>query len=216
MLCPNPEKRISSREIVLTIKNWDKINKIELPEECIKIKKKQIEELNLINKHNLLQDEDIKKVQEKIKNKKEGNQNLLWDFDSNHISNNSNNNDNNYNILDLEFINSPTTKKENNEDTFDFFQNNNTLNNQNNINQNLFQFNDNNIINNNNQNLNDNDIFSVPSNTVNQNNNNNNFDYGFHIDNNKQQTVSFNTKEEIKSQENTHKANSQDILSFFK
>ena len=216
MLCPNPEKRISSREIVLTIKNWDKINKIELPEECIKIKKKQIEELNLTNKHNLLQDEDIKKVQEKIKNKKEGNQNLLWDFDSNHISNNSNNNDNNFNILDLEFINSPTTKKENNEDTFDFFQNNNTLNNQNNINQNLFQFNDNNIINNNNQNLNDNDIFSVPSNTVNQNNNNNNFDYGFHIDNNKQQTVSFNTKEEIKSQENTHKANSQDILSFFK
>ena len=221
MLCTNPEKRISSRDIVLTLKNWGKINKIELPDEVINIKKRQNGEIDLLNGQNFIGDDEIKKVQEKIKNKEVGvignNKNLLWDFnvdDSNNNninSKNNNNNNNDKNILDFEFMDSPkqikNEKKNNNENIFNFFQNdnNNTSNNNNNNNKDLFEFETNN-----------NEINKNVNNSNNINNSSNqNYDYGFHFDNNKQQTISFNQMEEKKSEGNFHKQNTQDILSFF-
>ena len=221
MLCTNPEKRISSRDIVLTLKNWGKINKIELPDEVLNIKKRQNGEIDLLNGQNFIGDDEIKKVQEKIKNKEVGvignNKNLLWDFnvdDSNNNnikSKNNNSNNNDKNILDFEFMDSPkqikNEKKNNNENIFNFFQNdnNNTSNNNNNNNKDLFEFETNN-----------NEINKNVNNSNNINNSSNqNYDYGFHFDNNKQQTISFNQMEEKKSEGNFHKQNTQDILSFF-
>ena len=218
MLCTNPEKRISSREIVLTLKNWGKINKIELPDEVINIKKRQNGEIDLLNGQYFLEDDEIKKVQEKIKNKEVGvignNKNLLWDFNVDDSNNNNNieSNNNNNNILDFEFIDSPkqnkNEKKNNNENILNFFQNDNSNisnNNNNNNNKELFEFvSSHNEIN---KNLN---ISNKTNNSSNKNS-----DYGFHFDNNNQQTISFNQMEEKKSEGTFHKQNSQDILSFF-
>jgi len=215
MLNPNPIERPSAKEILDILKNWNQINKIDLPEEVENIKKRQISNGyfdNDLEKRNgkknikLISQEDIlriqnninnkinnyekKEVDENIKNQNNNNINLLWDFDLNNNNNKINNNktneqNNNNNLLDFEF----TDNINNNEQK------------ENNNNNDLFEF-----INNSNSN----DFSKEKNNNINNNNN-----FILNVDNTFQQNINIqqnNNKE--KKQKNNN--NEQDIFSFFK
>jgi AP2-associated kinase len=215
MLNPNPIERPSAKEILDILKNWNQINKIDLPEEVENIKKRQISNGyfdNDLEKRNgkknikLISQEDIlriqnninnkinnyekKEVDENIKNQNNNNINLLWDFDLNNNNNKINNNktneqNNNNNLLDFEF----TDNINNNEQK------------ENNNNNDLFEF-----INNSNSN----DFSKEKNNNINNNNN-----FILNVDNTFQQNINIqqiNNKE--KKQKNNN--NDQDIFSFFK
>ena len=212
---PNPIERPSAKEILDILKNWNQINKIDLPEEVENIKKRQISNGyfdNDLEKRNgkknikLISQEDIlriqnninnkinnyekKEVDENIKNQNNNNINLLWDFDLNNNNNKINNNktneqNNNNNLLDFEF----TDNINNNEQK------------ENNNNNDLFEF-----INNSNSN----DFSKEKNNNINNNNN-----FILNVDNTFQQNINIqqnNNKE--KKQKNNN--NEQDIFSFFK
>jgi AP2-associated kinase len=214
MLNPNPIERPSAKEILDILKNWNQINKIDLPEEVENIKKRQISNGyfdNDLEKRNgkknikLISQEDIlriqnninnkinnyekKEVEENIKTQNNNNINLLWDFDlnnNNKINNNkTNEQNNNNNLLDFEF----TDNINNNEQK------------ENNNNNDLFEF-----INNSNSN----DFSKEKNNNINNNNN-----FILNVDNTFQQNINIqqnNNKE--KKQKNNN--NEQDIFSFFK
>ena len=215
MLNPNPIERPSAKEILDILKNWNQINKIDLPEEVENIKKRQISNGyfdNDLEKRNgkknikLISQEDIlriqnninnkinnyekKEVDENIKNQNNNNINLLWDFGLNNNNNKINNNktneqNDNNNLLDFEF----TDNINNNEQK------------ENNNNNDLFEF-----INN----LNNNDFSKEKNNNINNNNN-----FILNVDNTFQQNINIqqnNNKE--KKQKNNN--NEQDIFSFFK
>jgi AP2-associated kinase len=215
MLNPNPIERPSAKEILDILKNWNQINKIDLPEEVENIKKRQISNGyfdNDLEKRNgkknikLISQEDIlriqnninnkinnyekKEVDENIKNQNNNNINLLWDFDLNNNNNKINNNktneqNDNNNLLDFEF----TDNINNNEQK------------ENNNNNDLFEF-----INNSNSN----DFSKEKNNNINNNNN-----FILNVDNTFQQNINIqqnNNKE--KKQKNNN--NEQDIFSFFK
>ena len=214
MLNPNPIERPSAKEILDILKNWNQINKIDLPEEVENIKKRQISNGyfdNDLEKRNgkknikLISQEDILRIQNNINNKinnyekkevdeniknQNNNINLLWDFDLNNNNNKINNNktneqNNNNNLLDFEF----TDNINNNEQK------------ENNNNNDLFEF-----INNSNSN----DFSKEKNNNINNNNN-----FILNVDNTFQQNINIqqnNNKE--KKQKNNN--NEQDIFSFFK
>ena len=215
MLNPNPIERPSAKEILDILKNWNQINKIDLPEEVENIKKRQISNGyfdNDLEKRNgkknikLISQEDIlriqnninnkinnyekKEVDENIKNQNNNNINLLWDFGLNNNNNKINNNktneqNDNNNLLDFEF----TDNINNNEQK------------ENNNNNDLFEF-----INNSNSN----DFSKEKNNNINNNNN-----FILNVDNTFQQNINIqqnNNKE--KKQKNNN--NEQDIFSFFK
>ena len=214
MLNPNPIERPSAKEILDILKNWNQINKIDLPEEVENIKKRQISNGyfdNDLEKRNgkknikLISQEDILRIQNNINNKinnyekkevdeniknQNNNINLLWDFDLNNNNNKINNNktneqNNNNNLLDFEF----TDNINNNEQK------------ENNNNNDLFEF-----INNSNSN----DFSKEKNNNINNNNN-----FILNVDNTFQQNINIqqnNNKE--KKQKNNN--NDQDIFSFFK
>ena len=217
MLNPNPIERPSAKDILNLLKNWNQINKINLPEEIENIKKKQISNgyfdmINDLDKKNgkknikLISQEDIlriqnninnkinnyekKEVDENIKNQNNNNINLLWDFDLN-----NNNNDNNNNNIN---------EQNNNNNLLDFEFTDNIDNNkqkENNNNNDLFEF-----INNSNSN----DFSKEKNNNINNNNN-----FILNVDNTFQQNINIqqnNNKE--KKQKNNN--NEQDIFSFFK
>ena len=215
MLNPNPIERPSAKEILDILKNWNQINKIDLPEEVENIKKRQISNGyfdNDLEKRNgkknikLISQEDIlriqnninnkinnyekKEVDENIKNQNNNNINLLWDFDLNNNNNDNNNNNineqnNNNNLLDFEFTDNIDNNKQK----------------ENNNNNDLFEF-----INNSNSN----DFSKEKNNNINNNNN-----FILNVDNTFQQNINIqqnNNKE--KKQKNNN--NEQDIFSFFK
>ena len=215
MLNPNPIERPSAKEILDILKNWNQINKIDLPEEVENIKKRQISNGyfdNDLEKRNgkknikLISQEDIlriqnninnkinnyekKEVDENIKNQNNNNINLLWDFDlnnNNKINNNkTNEQNNNNNLLDFEF----TDNINNNEQK------------ENNNNNDLFEF-----INNSNSN----DFSKEKNNNINNNNN-----FILNVDNTFQQNINIQQNNNKEKKQKNNNNNEQDIFSFFK
>ena len=216
MLNPNPIERPSAKEILDILKNWNQINKIDLPEEVENIKKRQISNGyfdNDLEKRNgkknikLISQEDIlriqnninnkinnyekKEVDENIKNQNNNNINLLWDFDLNNNNNKINNNktnerNNNNNLLDFEF----TDNINNNEQK------------ENNNNNDLFEF-----INNSNSN----DFSKEKNNNINNNNN-----FILNVDNTFQQNINIQQNNNKEKKQKNNNNNEQDIFSFFK
>ena len=209
MLNPNPIERPSAKDIMDILKNWNQINKIDLPEEVENIKKRQIsngyfdidsEKRNGKKNIKLISQEDIlriqnninnkinnyekKEVDENIKNQNNNNINLLWDFDLNNNNNKINNNktneqNNNNNLLDFEF----TDNINNNEQK------------ENNNNNDLFEF-----INNSNSN----DFSKEKNNNINNNNN-----FILNVDNTFQQNINIqqNNNKEKKQKNNNNDQN---------
>ena len=160
MLTPNPQLRPSCEELMNVLVGWDDVKEIELCEEVMALKRKQMNGKGMDNKNKgvgMLSEEEMKKMQKKIKEKeknkkskhKEGNQNNgdLLDFgfgdEQSGFNNNQHNNNNQYN-------NSNTNKQEQQTDLLDFgFINNSSSNNsnqQNNIQQQSQQHSNNDLL----------------------------------------------------------------------
>ena len=224
MLNPNPIERPSAKDILNLLKNWNQINKINLPEEIENIKKKQISNgyfdmINDLDKKNgkknikLISQEDILRIQNNINNKiknyekkeKDSNQNqnqknnnninLLWDFDVN--------NNNNYQT------NEENDNNNNNLLDFEFtdnIDNNNVINKEKeNNNNDLFEF-----INNSNNAIN-NDFSKEKNNNINNSNN-----FILNVDNTFQQNINIQQNNNKEKKQNNNNNNVQDIFSFFK
>ena len=113
MLTPNPQLRPSCEELMNVLVGWDDVKEIELCEEVMALKRKQMNGKGIDNKNKgvgMLSEEEMKKMQKKIKEKeknkkskhKEGNQNNgdLLDFgfgDEQSGFNNNQHNNNQYN-----------------------------------------------------------------------------------------------------------------------
>ena len=216
MLNPNPIERPSAKEILDILKNWNQINKIDLPEEVENIKKRQIsngyfdiysEKPNGKKNIKLISQEDIlriqnninnkinnyekKEIEKNIKNQNNNNINLLWDFDLNNNNNDNNNNNineqnNNNNLLDFEFTDNIDNNKQK----------------ENNNNNDLFEF-----INNSNSN----DFSKEKNNNINNNNN-----FILNVDNTFQQNINIQQNNNKENKQNNNNNNTQDIFSFFK
>ncbi len=76
LLTPNPEKRPSVIEVMQWTNYWKKVEKIELSDEVLEIKRKQIETGGVLSrneggKKKLLSVEEIKKIQKRLKKKEQ-------------------------------------------------------------------------------------------------------------------------------------------------
>ena len=180
LLTPNPMNRPNVQQVLNYINNWNGINKINLSDEVMEIKKRQLKIFN--EKKNTKSGEAIsmddfekaklsimKDLKKKNKYKKKDNSDIndLFDdgdeyYKSNPEKRNINNNNNNNNLFDFSGFN----KKNNN--------------NNNNQQDNNFGFNFDNMSNNNNQNMG----FNFNQNINNNNNNSNNFGFNFNNMNN--------------------------------